>query len=235
MKTQDRYYLFCILLIVLLSSCVPNKKITYLQEGEELKNRNDIPLNRVLREHDLNVQEYRIQPLDNLMIRFETITDEEFDFFSRVNAQNMRQNNMQNNGMNGVLVDTEGMIEYPVIGRVKVAGLTVFEAEDLLQGLANKYLKDVVVRIRLQNFRFTVLGEVRGEKVVVSGNTRITMMEAIGMAGGLTELADRSVVKVIRQEENIAKVHYVNLLVEDFIESENFYVNNCSSIKAENI
>lgn len=220
-----------LLVVFLAASCVPNKKITYLQEGDELQERQEIPLDTVVRVHDLDVQEYRIQPLDMLQIRFETITDAEFDFFSRVNAQNMRNNggggggnNNNNNNNLGVLVDTEGRIEYPVIGSVKVAGLTVFEAEDTLQSLANRYLKDVVVRIRLQNFRFTVLGEVRGEKVVVSNNTRVTFMEAIGMAGGLGELADRSLIKVIRQEEDKANVFYLNLLEEDFIESNNFYV-----------
>lgn len=212
--------------LLLCGACVPNKKITYLQEGDELQERKEIVTDSVYRSHEMDVTEYRIQPLDNLFVRFETITDPEFDFFSRVNGQNMRNGGMSNgnNPNQGVLVDTDGMVEYPVIGQVKLAGLTVFEAQDTLQSLANNYLKDVVVRIRLQNFRFTVLGEVRGERVVTSNNTRITFMEAIGMSGGFGELADRSIVKVIRQKEDVSEVFYVNLLEEDFIESPNYYV-----------
>lgn len=211
------------LLLLLLGSCVPNKKLVYLQNDDELKHRKDIPVNEVLRTRPLQIEEYRIQPLDNLLAQFLTITDEEFDFFSRTNPS--RGNNQQNNAQqNGVIVDAEGFVEFPVIGKVQVVGLTIFEAQDKLQQLANRYLKDVVVRVRMLNFRFTVLGEVGADQVVTTGNTRITMMEAIGMTGGFAELADRSKVKVIRQHGDEVKVHYVNLLEEEFIESEYFYV-----------
>lgn len=215
------YYLLAIVLV--LGACVPNKKITYLQEGDELKNRNEIVTETIYREHPMKIQEYQIQPLDILQIRFETITDQEFNFFRMVDPQGGGGGN-QNVLNNGILVDAEGNVEFPVIGNVKVGGLTVFEAQDTLQVLANRYLKDVVVRMRLLNFRFTVLG-IGGDRVINSANTRVTMMEAIGMAGGLGEMADRSIVKVIRQEGDVSKVFYVNVLEEDFIESEYYYVH----------
>ncbi|MFZ6009146.1 MAG: polysaccharide biosynthesis/export family protein, partial [Bacteroidota bacterium] len=80
------------------------------------------------------------------------------------------------------------------------------------------------VRVKMLNFRFTVLGEVNGEKVVVATNPRLTVMEAIGMAGGFTDLADRSLVKVVRQKGLETEVYYVNLLEEKFIESPFYYV-----------
>ncbi|MBL3655392.1 polysaccharide biosynthesis/export family protein [Fulvivirga sediminis] len=216
--------LFYLSIALLITSCVPNKKLVYLQEKDELKHLDEIPKDSVLRTHQMDVQEYRIQPLDVLYINFESITDEEYDFFSKVNPNMDNIGGNSNINLRGVLVDVNGKIEYPVVGKVGVAGLTVFEAQDKMQTIVNKYLSDAVVRIRLLNFRFTVLGEINGEKVVNSQNTRVTMMEAIGLSGGFTELADRSNVKVIRQKGNTSEIFYIDLLKEDYIESEYFYV-----------
>ncbi|UII35135.1 polysaccharide biosynthesis/export family protein [Fulvivirga ulvae] len=194
----------------------------YLQHEDELSERDEIPRDTILRIHQMNITEYRIQPLDILSVNFESITDEEYDFFSKINPQRVGAG--INQTLSGILVDTDGNIEYPVIGKVNVAGQTVFEAQERIQKIANQFLRDAVVRIRLLNFRFTVLGEVNNENVVNSYNTRITMMEAIGMAGGFGELADRSFVKVIRQVGNSSEVHYINLLEEQYIESSYYYV-----------
>ncbi len=220
-------FFYLVILLGLIAGCVPNKKLVYLQDGDELKNRDDIPINEVLRARQLQIEEYEIQPLDVLQIQFLTITDEEFDFFTKAISRGRNNNNGNSNnngGANGVLVDTEGYVEFPVIGKVLLSGLTIFEAQAKLQELGSRYLKDVVVRVRMLNFRFTIMGEVGVDQVVTTSNTRITMMEAIGMTGGVAELADRSKVKVIRQYGDEVRVHYVNLLEEEFIESEFFYV-----------
>jgi polysaccharide export outer membrane protein len=128
--------------------------------------------------------------------------------------------------LHGYLIDADGNIEFPVVGKVKLGGLTIYEAEQKIQELAGKYLEEPVVRVRLVNYRFTVLGEVSNERSVNTFNNRISILEAIGLAGGLDELADRSNVKVIRQYENGVSAHYVNLLKEDLlIESPFYYVH----------
>jgi polysaccharide export outer membrane protein len=153
------------------------------------------------------------------------LTGEEFDFFSKSSPQfRMSGNLAQNAALTGVLVDGNGEVEYPVVGKIKVAGLTVFDAEKKLKEVAAQYLRDLVVRVRILNFRYTLLGEVNGEQTVISTNTRLTMMEAIAHGGGLTELADRSHIKVVRQVGNQSEIFYVNLLEEDFIESPYYYV-----------
>ena len=220
-----RRFLYLALILIFAASCVPNRKLVYLQHEDELKHLDEIPKDSVLRTHQMDVQEYRIQPLDILYINFESITDEEYDFFSQVSPNTGNAGGNGNNvSLSGVIVDVNGKIEYPVVGKIEVAGLTVFEAQDKLQSIVNNYLSDAVVRIRLLNFRFTVLGEVNGENVVGSQNTRVTMMEAIGLSGGFTELADRSNVKVIRQKGNSSEIFYVNLLDEKYIESEYYYI-----------
>lgn len=210
--------------IVFFSSCVPNRKLVYLQQ-DDIKNRKEIPKDSVLRKHPMAVQEVRIQPLDILSITFESLTTSEFDFFSQSSPNiNPGGGNMANLALGGILVDGNGEIEYPVVGKIKVSGLTVFEVERNLKAIAMKYLRDVVVRVRLINFRYTLLGEVNSEKTVTSNTTRLTMMEAIAQGGGLSELADRSHVKVIRQVGNESQIHYIDLLKEDFIESPFYFV-----------
>lgn len=202
---------------------MPNKKLVYLQK-DDIRRRGSIPRDTILRSHEMAIQETKIQPLDMLSVQFESLTTEEFDFFSRSGA-NVAAMNPAAMALSGILVDVNGEIEYPVVGKIKVAGLTVFEAEKMLKDIASKYLRDVVVRVRIINFRFTLLGEVNSEKTVTAPNTRLTMMEAIALGGGLSELADRSLVKVIRQEGNESKIFYVNLLDEEFVESPFYYVH----------
>lgn len=213
--------------VLILGACVPAKKLVYLQHKDELKNRKEIPKDTVVRTHTLNIREYRIQPLDLLSVSFETLGDEKdmFDFLSKISPQSrVAGSNANTTAANGVFVNKEGELEYPVLGKIKVGGLTIFEAQDSIKAIASKYVPDVVVRVRMLNFRFTVLGEVNGEQTVISTNTRLTMTEAIGLAGGFGELADRSVVKVVRQNENVVQVYYIDLLKEEFLESPYYYV-----------
>lgn len=222
-KEMTRIWLILGALVLLLGACVPNRKIVYLQK-DDLKKGEETPRDTILRTHSMQIQEYRIQPLDILNIQFESLTGEEFDFFAKASPQVRSSGGAGNVALSGIMVDVNGEIEYPVVGKIKVSGLTVFEAQNKIKEIASEYLRNVVVRVRMLNFRFTVLGEVNGEKTVLSTNTRLTMMEAIGLAGGLTELADRSYVKVIRQSGNESNIFYVNLLNEDYLESPYYYV-----------
>ncbi|SHG58000.1 polysaccharide export outer membrane protein [Chryseolinea serpens] len=222
---MTRNWLLFGLALIFFSACVPNKKLVYYQK-DDLKHRKNIPRDTVLRKHTLNIQEYRIQPLDMVSVSFETLTDENdtFDFLGKLSPQTRMSGGVNSAQMGGILVDREGYIEYAVLGKIKLAGLTPFQAEDSIRAVASKYLPNVIVRLRLLNFRFTVLGEVSKEQTVVSQNTRLTISEALGLAGGLSELADRTLVKVIRQREGITEVYYINLLEEEFIESPHYYV-----------
>lgn len=222
--------LFAGLSLLALASCVPNRKYTYVQQNDVRKT--DMPRDTVVRQYAMNIEEYKIQPLDILSIRIESLTPEDYDFITKLypivdqmgGGGGSGGSTGAQNSINGFLVDNTGHIEFPVAGKLKFAGLTVFEAQEMLRKSFLPYLKDPVARIMLMNFRFTVLGEVVQEQLVLSRNTRISVMEAIGMAGGLGELADRSKVKVIRQVGAQAEVFYVNLLEEDLLQNKYFYI-----------
>jgi polysaccharide export outer membrane protein len=203
---------------------VPNRKHLLLQKNDLEKKK--YPRDTTVRTYSIEPFDYRIQTNDIISVRFQTMTQKEFDFL----GQNQNQIGAGGNLLTGALlagdlVDEQGNIPVPVMGRVKVAGLTIFQAQDTLQKLSNMYLEGTIVKVRLLNYRATVLGEVNREGDVNFPNNRVTLPEAIGLAGGLNEFADRSYVKVIRQVGSKAEVHYVDLLKEELIISPFYYVH----------
>lgn len=215
---------YALLVLLVAASCVSNKKFVYLQHDDV--NQRDLVIDSVVRDYSFDSFDYRIQPEDILSIRFESLTPKEYDFFVRETPIGGQQLSQQANPLLiGELVDNQGEVPFPVIGKVRVAGLTVYEAQEMLQRLASQYLENPIVKVRLINFRITVLGEVNQEGTITLTNNRVNMLEAIGLAGGLTDLADKSNVKLIRMREGKAEVQYIDLLKEDFLASGNFFVN----------
>lgn len=216
--------LFWLVAGIFLTSCIPNKKVVYLQKNDV--NEYNLPKDSVLRRYPIKPFEYRVQPHDALYVNFSTTTEQQFDFLTTNQGGGANSaNNPSAAILNSELVDERGEISFPVVGKVKVAGLTVFEVQDTLQRYAGRYLNDVTVKVRLVNFRFTAIGELEQEGQVTTMNNRVTITEAIGLAGGLSELADRSNVKVIRMKNGVTEVGYVDLLDENVITSPYYYIN----------
>lgn len=220
-----RFLLVLLIGVVLLSSCVPNKKIQLMQKDDV--NPEGLPKDSVVRTYALDTFQYKVQPNDVLYIQFQSLTNKEFNFFSQSSSPQQGLNVAAIGGggqLFGDLVDENGEIPLPVVGKVRVAGLTVFQVEDKLKEIAERYIESPIVKVRLMNYRITVLGEVNQEGTVTLSNNRVSMIEAIGQAGGLGELADRSNVKLIRQKGGQTEVVYINLLQEDFFNSPYYYV-----------
>jgi len=124
----------------------------------------------------------------------------------------------------GFTIDRQGNLELPEIGEVKLEGLNIREAEELIKSKLVNYFETPVVRIQLLSFHFTILGEVKNEGRYTSFDPETNVIDAITLAENLTDFADRSRLKVVRFDSGEARVFYVNTLREDMLEQKGFYL-----------
>ena len=133
----------------------------------------------------------------------------------------------------GLLVDKDGNISLPIIGIVKVGGLTTFQAKALLKEKAAQYFKDPDVQLRFANFKITVLGEVAHPSSFIMPNEKISVLDAIGMAGDLTIYGRRENVMVIRDNDGKRELARLNLNSTDLFNSPYFYLKQNDVVYVE--
>lgn len=201
-------------ILLLFSSCVPHKKMAYFQTGDGA----EVVSNSIS----------RIHPNDIISVNVSSMNPEADKQF------NMASNNADPNyAPNTYLVDTAGMIEMPLVGMVKVGGLTTQEAKVAVRLKMEDYLKAPTVNVRFVNFRITVLGEVSKPGVYQVPNEKISVIEALGLAGDLTIYGRRDNVLIIRETEGKREFVEVNLQSRDFLASPNYYLLNNDVIYVE--
>jgi polysaccharide export outer membrane protein len=205
--------------IVFLTQCVPNNKLVYLQKGKEI--------NPNIGEVATIWKDYKLQPGDVLSIRVLGTDQVALAPFNLDQSQGMN-NAVPNTVMlyiNGYSVDPEGNINFPELGYVNVAGKTLEEVTQQLSTKLGSYLQKPTVKIKLVSYKIAVLGEVRTPGYYYFFNDRVTIFEAIGMAGDLTDVADRSKVKIVRNTAKGVEVKYINLLQADLLQQETFFMS----------
>lgn len=133
----------------------------------------------------------------------------------------------------GYIVESDGCIIFPVLGRIPAAGLTREQlAADIETRLA-PYLKDRVVNVQFLNFKVTVLGEVRKPGSYTVPTDRITLLEALGMAGDLDLLAKRHNVLIVRESDGRRSFERIDLRSKKLFESEYFYLQQNDVVYVE--
>ncbi len=131
------------------------------------------------------------------------------------------------------LIDKDGEIDFPVVGKIKVAGLSSEELRVLLREQLSEYLKDPIINIRLRNFTITVLGEVNRPGTYPVEGERITILEALGLANDLTIKGKRENVMVIRDFDGTKVYHRINLKRKEAMSSPVYYLTQNDVVYVE--
>lgn len=194
----------------------------------------------------LSAAELRAQPDDLLRITVHSFNPEAAAPFNIENmtgqmqqTQQLNQGGAQGNYMmelfNGYFVDREGYISMPVLGRLKVGGLTLTEIEKMITEGTQPFLKDAVVNVRFLNFKINVLGEVNQPGIIRISNQRVSVLEAIGNAGDFTPYANRTNVLLVREEGGQRIFQRLNFQSQDIFNSPYFFLKQNDMLYVEPI
>jgi len=204
-----------LLTVLAFTSCTPHRKMVYLQDladqGPAI---------------EVSAAEYLLRPGDILHIRVLTIDAESRELFNASVSPMGFGGGMTGNAnffVLGYTVDDLGNIVLPVVGNVQVGGLTLEQANQKIQTNIDQYLVDATVDVKLVNFAISVLGEVRRPGQFFIYDNKVTILDAISMAGDLTEFGNRNIT-VVRRSENKVTFHTVDLTSRKFLKSDVFFL-----------
>lgn len=196
-------------------SCIPQKRMVYFQNI----NHQDT----IATFQDTGYMAV-IQPNDILTIYVASISLEASKYFNYIEKPDDA-----NSMANGYLVDTKGNIQLPLVGDVKVSGLTSAGARDTIISKLVKYLINPSVKLNIRNFRITVMGEVLHPGVFTVPNEKVTLPEALALAGDLTVFSKRENIMVIREQDGKKEFGIVDLTNRELFNSP-FYNLHCNDI-----
>jgi len=122
------------------------------------------------------------------------------------------------------LIDEEGNIEFPVLGKLKLSGLTRVQVKEMIKEKLKIYINDPIVNVRLKNFKITVIGEVSRPGSYTIPNERVTVIEALGLAGDLSIKGKRENITVIRDNGGVNTYHKVDFTSKEIFKSPVYYL-----------
>lgn len=219
-------FLACIIGIFILSlnSCKTNQ-LTYFKGADTLS--------VSVKNSDYGV---KLVPSDELLITVSSLIQEASDpyNFSRITTLSTKSKDQIEQPRNqSYIVDAEGSINFPILGKLHVAGLTTIGLTKMLEDLISKDIENPVVRVQLVNFRINVLGEVAKPGAKEVKYERYTIFDALADAGDLTIYGQRQNVLLIRENEGQRSFHRLNLRDADIVNSPYFYLQQNDVIYVE--
>lgn len=198
-------------LVFSLSSCVPLRDYIYLQGN--LSNQ-DIPT--------IEPEAYRIKPNDNLYIQ--VISNDDLSRYFNLSSSDRYLNNDAAIELSSYKVDSNGEIDFPYLGTVKVSGLTTHEIKGLISKGISELLVEYSVVVKMVNRSVSLLGEFNVPGTYSFYRDRLTIFEAIGMGGDLTDFGNRHKIKIIRHLEGKKEVQMIDLTSTDIFKSKYYYI-----------
>lgn len=214
-----------IIAAILLSSCTPQGRLTYIQNknslGDELK---------------IQVEQYILKPGDILHVRIMS-ADPEADaiFNSEDNTRSVARTVAVGDPqmyLYGYSINSSGEIQLPVLGTIEVSGLSIDSAHSLIQEKAAEYIIDATVAVKIVNFSVTVLGEVRSPGTFYVYDHDFTVMGALGLAGDLTDYGNRNI-HLVRNTDKGLSFHRLDITDRRTVTSELYYLQPNDMIYVE--
>ncbi|HBK71179.1 MAG TPA: hypothetical protein DDZ39_05900 [Flavobacteriaceae bacterium] len=205
---------------LILLSCGNKKDIIYFQDADIAS------ISRPIKNYSPV-----IKPDDELTITVSSLDLEGVRPFNLVSvAFSESDGEIGRTAMQSYLVDANGNIDFPVLGTLKLVGLNRIQATNLIKDMLKEYVKDPIVNLRTINFKITVLGEVNNPGIYFIKNDRITILEALGLAGDLTIQAERTNLLLVREEGGKKTYNRINLTSEEIFNSPLYYLSQNDAI-----
>lgn len=209
----------------LFYSCASSKSLTYFKDNSAIGTRQSADLAAIEQIPS------RIQPDDVLAIVVSSLSEESNALFNTLNTNQIITSSFpgavaRGGQPIGYPVDQNGEVNMPLVGKVRLAGMTLQEASNSVKEYLSRYIKDPSVNVRLLNNKFTVIGEVNRPGIYNLLENRTTLPEAIGIAGELTIFGRRNSVTVIRTVNNKREVMKIDLNSRQVLNSPYYFIEN---------
>lgn len=213
-----RNFIIISCMLLALASCNTSKEILYIQDVETGKPQKISPEQSIM-----------IQPKDMMSIVVSSKDPQLAAMFNLpVNSYRagVPSDNASGYYLQGYVVDNEGDINFPVIGKVHAAGLSRWQLQEKIKSelKSRNMLKDAVVTVEFMNFKVSILGEVNSPGTYKINGDKVTILEAIAMAKDLTIYGLRDEVYVIREQNNKRHTYKLDLRSKDIFESPAYYL-----------
>ena len=226
------FYFILAAVAVLLTSCSTPKNVAYIQNSDSI----DYAKSEFL-------YDARIMPKDILTITVNTVNPEAAAPFNLIVSTEMNTNSRGNltasgqRALQSYLVDNNGCIDFPVVGKLQVGGLTKSMCEKLIHDKIQRYMnaeENPIVTVRMSNYKISVIGEVNRPGMFTVGNEKINIFEALAQAGDLSIYGVRDRVKLIRENAKGRKeIHTINLNDANIVNSPYYYLQQNDVVYVE--
>ena len=195
---KSKFAMLIILALLFTSSCITNRDLEYFHTSKNVS------------KVKVNANDYRLQVGDLISVQISTVTQQQHDFFNKEQTSNS-QLMMQNPYLYGYLIKTGGFLDLPSFGKVKAEGFTLRELENIIKQIAVSYFEQPIVKLNIINFEISVLGAVNNPGNYKVVNPESNVLYALSLASDMTEFGNRKKVKIIRNDNEVNRVFYVNL------------------------
>jgi len=205
-----------ILMALLLTGCASKKDILYLQDIEKIAaNQQEMYANPVIRPNDILLINVSAADMEVAM-----------PFNLLAPARNLQEANRSGNlrELQGYIVDADGTIQFPILGEIKVGGMTRQDLLRMLHERISEHIQNPIINIRITNYKVTVIGEVNRPGTYEIGDERVTLLEALGMAGDMSIYGKRDDIIIIREENGIKQYKIIDITKSDFLFSDYYYL-----------